>query len=126
MRTDLYYRLCGHHIEIPPLRQRQQDIPYSSTISWNSSPGDGQKQTDGAQGTAPVTGQLPFPGNIRELKGMVFDAMSLHKTKMLSMDAFKRAIDKQPLHSQGSAKTVPASTFVADAPLPQLNEWPTC
>ncbi len=123
MRTDLYYRLCGHHIEIPPLRQRQQDIPLLLDYFLE------QAALEMGKNKPTVPKELPlllanyhFPGNIRELKGMVFDAMSLHKTKMLSMDAFKRAIDKQPLHSQGSAKTVPASTFVADAPLPQLNE----
>lgn len=33
-----------------------------------------------------------FPGNVRELRGMVFDAVSLHQSRKLSMEAFKRAM----------------------------------
>ncbi len=35
-----------------------------------------------------------FPGNIRELKAMVYDAMSVHQEMMLSMKVFKRAMDE--------------------------------
>lgn len=34
----------------------------------------------------------PFPGNIRELKAMVYDAVSLHKERILAMDTFIKAI----------------------------------
>jgi DNA-binding NtrC family response regulator len=27
-RKDLYFRLCTHHIEVPPLRERTEDIPF--------------------------------------------------------------------------------------------------
>ena len=34
----------------------------------------------------------PFPGNVRELRAMVFNAVSVHGGKKLSMDLFKRAM----------------------------------
>ena len=34
-----------------------------------------------------------FPGNIRELEGMVFDAVSRHRGGVLSMESFREKID---------------------------------
>jgi DNA-binding NtrC family response regulator len=36
-----------------------------------------------------------FPGNIRELQSMVFDAVSRHKSKVLSLDVFKAHIQRE-------------------------------
>jgi len=33
-RKDLYYRLCAHHVHIPPLRERCEDLQPWSTIFW--------------------------------------------------------------------------------------------
>ena len=35
-----------------------------------------------------------FPGNVRELRSMVYDAVGSHHGKILSMEAFKRAISE--------------------------------
>ncbi len=40
-----------------------------------------------------------FPGNVRELKAMVYDAVSLHQGGILSMEAFIRAIGERPAHA---------------------------
>ena len=32
-RNDLYYRLCGHQVQIPPLRERKDDLPFWTTSS---------------------------------------------------------------------------------------------
>ena len=34
----------------------------------------------------------PFPGNIRELEGMIFDAVSLHKSGILSLAGIRQKI----------------------------------
>jgi DNA-binding NtrC family response regulator len=65
-----------------------------------------------------------FPGNIRELKSMVYDALSVHQSKMLSMDSFKRAIDSHGSNpvAGGENKGAEAVLFDATEPLPSLHD----
>lgn len=74
LRQDLYYRLQGAEIEIPPLRERDGDIPllvahYLAEIwpeeSWPSAE---LPVTDEAMAALEA---YPWPGNIRELQNMV-------------------------------------------------------
>ncbi len=124
MRKDLYYRLCGHHVHVPPLRERKDDIELLLHHFLK------QAATEFGKNKPAIPKELPvllanynFPGNVRELKGMVFDAMGMHKSKMLSMDAFKRAIDKQvPPTARSAQEAAVEGVFVADSPLPQLSE----
>ncbi len=53
---------------------------------------------------------------------MVYDAISMHKNKTLSMDAFKKAIDKQEAGLQPVGEVEHGSIFVPEIPLPRLNE----
>ncbi|MEI8617926.1 hypothetical protein P4S63_14495 [Pseudoalteromonas sp. B193] len=54
-----------------------------------------------------------FPGNIRELRAMAFDAMSTHQSGELSMKAFKGIIDSMPgvnIHAQPEKPLFEGST----------------
>ncbi len=123
LRKDLYYRLCGHHVDIPPLKNRKNDIPLLLDHFL-------KKAADEFNKTKPrIPKELPlmlmnydFPGNIRELKGMVYDAMGLHKAKMLSMAAFKKAIDKGDSSRHIPKEALGKSVFAPDRPLPHLRE----
>ncbi len=95
IRKDLYYRLCGHHVHIPPLRERKVDIELLLHHFLNQAAMEFGKTKPAFPKELPILlANYSFPGNVRELKGMIYDAISLHKNKMLSMDAFKKAIDK--------------------------------
>lgn len=94
-RKDLFYRLNVHHIHIPPLRKRKNDIPLLVEYFLDLASQKYKKKKP----TVPpelitLLSNYTFPGNIRELQGMVFDAMSLHKSRTLSLDSFKRVMDK--------------------------------
>ena len=77
-REDLYYRLKGVEVELPPLRQRTADIPH--LVRYFA---DRFAQTEGI----PVPRFAPealallmshqFPGNVRELQNLVEAAVSL-------------------------------------------------
>lgn len=94
-RKDLYYRLKVHHIHIPPLRERTDDLPLLIDFFLDeASQKLGKKKPTPPDELAVLLSTYHFPGNVRELRSMVFDAVSTHKSKKLSMEKFKMAIDK--------------------------------
>jgi two-component system response regulator AtoC len=71
-RQDLYYRLLGLPIELPPLRQRGSDILLLSTYFLNEfcSSNNKSKQLL-SKGAKNKLLAYPFPGNVRELKALI-------------------------------------------------------
>ncbi|MEJ2099823.1 MAG: sigma-54 dependent transcriptional regulator [Desulfobacterales bacterium] len=94
-RKDLYYRLCDHQIHIPPLRSRREDLPLlvEHFLEKASKTLDKKKPTPPAE-LIILLSTYHFPGNIRELESLIFDAVSSHKSGKLSMDLFKAHISK--------------------------------
>lgn len=94
-RKDLYYRLLTHHIHIPPLRQRKEDIPLlvehflekGAQILHKKAPTPPRELFT-------LLEVYSFPGNIRELEGMIFDAVSRHRSGVLSMESFREKIGR--------------------------------
>ncbi len=92
-RKDLYYRLRTHHVHIPPLRDRKCDLPLLMEHFL-------QQAAESLSRPAPTPPKdlirllesYSFPGNIRELEGMVFDAVSRSTGTTMSRDAFESAI----------------------------------
>jgi len=92
-RNDLYYRLCGHQIQIPPLRERKDDLPLLldhfiaiMSESLRITPPSYPKEL------VDLLETYHFPGNVRELQGMVNDAVACSKSRMLSQEPFRRSI----------------------------------
>jgi DNA-binding NtrC family response regulator len=109
-RPDLYYRLLTHHIHIPPLRGRPEDIGPLLTHFLEKSARELRKKTP----TPPrELGMLlrtcPFPGNVRELESLVFDAVSKHGGGVLSTAHFRAHLEKHGC----AAAAVPAATPAA-------------
>jgi DNA-binding NtrC family response regulator len=96
-RKDLYYRLDVHHIHIPPLCRHRDDIALlvehfleEAAQSYNK-----KKPTPPAE-LITMLENYAFPGNVRELRAMVYNAVSAHTSGMLSMKSFRKALgDKQ-------------------------------
>ncbi len=119
-RKDLFYRLRTHHINIPPLRERKEDIPLLFSHFLEEAAAEFGKKVPTVPNELPVLlANYAFPGNIRELKAMVYDAMSVHKEMMLSMRVFKRAMD---IGLDDESLCLQESPFAAVAQLPQLHE----
>ena len=92
-RKDLYYRLRSHHIHIPPLRERKEDIPGLLDHFLE------EASLSLGKGIPSIPPELPtllaayhYPGNIRELQAMVFDAVTRHKKGVLSLKSFRDII----------------------------------
>jgi DNA-binding NtrC family response regulator len=95
-RKDLYFRLCDHHIHIPPLRERREDLPVlvEHFIAKTSKELEKKKPTPPAE-LITLLSTYHFPGNVRELESMMYDAVSRHKSGKLSMTVFKSHITKK-------------------------------
>ncbi|HJV67358.1 MAG TPA: sigma-54 dependent transcriptional regulator [Geomonas sp.] len=97
-RNDLYYRLCGHRVHLPPLRERLDDIPllldhFLATTSASL----GKKKPTPPPELAVLLALYNFPGNIRELEALVFDAVLRHRSGILSMETFRAVIGDERL-----------------------------
>ena len=92
-REDLFYRLRTHLIHMPPLRERLDDIPLLlGHFIGMAAEEFKRKRPSYHQGLIDLLQSYHFPGNVRELRAMAFDAVGRHKAKMLSTNAFRSAI----------------------------------
>ncbi|MBJ6752067.1 sigma-54-dependent transcriptional regulator [Geomonas anaerohicana] len=122
-RKDFYYRLCGHHIHIPALRERPDDIPLLFDHFLEEAARDLKKKKPTVPKELPVLlTNYPFPGNVRELRALVYDAMSRHEAHMLSMETFKRVLGKDQHRALRLNEQGERSVFVPTEPLPALHE----
>ena len=125
-RRDLYYRLQTHHIHVPPLRDRRDDLPLlvEHFLDRASEQFGKDKPTLPAEFFT-LLGVYHFPGNIRELESMIFDAVSRHKRGVLSMKSFKAKIGHQAVVGQvGTNETDRENALPFTDLLPTLDELP--
>jgi DNA-binding NtrC family response regulator len=109
-RKDLYYRLKSHHVTIPPLRERLEDIPVLLDYFLD----EASKTMNKTRPTYPVQlldylAAYAFPGNIRELKAVILNAVACHQKGVLSLSCFRDII----VNSETFLKPDPLS-FIQD------------
>lgn len=103
-RDDLYFRLRTHHVHLPPLHERKGDIPLLvSHFLKQAAEALGKKIPVPPPELFTLLSTYHFPGNIRELEGMVRDAVSRHKGGVLSTESFRQEIDEQTSALHGRA-----------------------
>jgi formate hydrogenlyase transcriptional activator len=77
-RQDLYYRLNVFPITVPPLRQRQEDIPLLvQAFTERYARKLGKQITSIPKETMKALQEYPWPGNIRELESIIERAVIL-------------------------------------------------
>ncbi len=93
LRKDLYYRLTGHHVHVPALRERPEDIPLlAAYLLEEAARSLGKKKPTPASELYTLLSAYDFPGNVRELKMLIHDAVARHRSGVLSMESFREAI----------------------------------
>ncbi|MBF0437710.1 MAG: sigma-54-dependent Fis family transcriptional regulator [Magnetococcales bacterium] len=126
-RQDLFYRLTSHRIEIPPLRERPEDIPLLLGYFIQ----DAARVMNKAIPNTPtqLLGLLSayhFPGNVRELRALVYDAVARHSGgPTLAMDSFHQAIrasSKPAVELAVETNGSPNPTLFSSGPFPSLKE----
>jgi transcriptional regulator with GAF, ATPase, and Fis domain len=85
-REDLFYRLNVFPIEVPPLRDRREDIPLLSwTFVKEFSNSMGKPVAEIADESMAALQAYHWPGNIRELRNIIERAMILNQGSTLSI-----------------------------------------
>lgn len=83
-REDLYYRLNVIPVEIPPLRERNEDIPLLTNYFIEKYSKEFNKEI---KKISPYALQLlmqhPFPGNVRELENIIERSVALETTNII-------------------------------------------
>lgn len=94
-RKDLYYRLRSHRITLPPLRERLEDLPVIlPRLLADAAAAMGKKVPTAPPELLTLLRNYTFPGNIRELRAMVYDAVSQHSSGILSLHTFKEELQR--------------------------------
>ncbi|CAG1066479.1 Regulatory protein AtoC [uncultured bacterium] len=123
-RKDLYYRLRAHQIHIPPLRERMDDIPVLLDYYLEEAAHSMKKKKP----TPPpelktLMSTYNFPGNVRELQAMVYDAVARHKGGVLSLESFREIIGQERLGAATQARAAEESAqYGSSEHFPTLRE----
>jgi len=89
-RKDLYHRLCVHHVQVPPLRERREDLLLLvDHFIEEASEKLGKQSPALSLELFPLFEAYSFPGNVRELQSLIFDAVRNHKSGKLSVEGFQ-------------------------------------
>ena len=86
-RSDLFYRLNVFPIEVPPLRERQEDIPLLVKYLIDRYARKAGKNIRGVnKRSLELLQSYPWPGNIRELQNVIERSVIVCETENLSVD----------------------------------------
>ena len=95
-RSDLFYRLNVFPIEIPPLRERRDDIPLLVEYFIDHFARKAGKNFSGVnKKTLNLLQSYPWPGNIRELQNVVERSVIVCETENFSVD--ESWLSRQPV-----------------------------
>ncbi|MCP3922907.1 MAG: sigma-54-dependent Fis family transcriptional regulator [Desulfobacterales bacterium] len=83
-RNDLYYRLKGGWLHLPPLRERKEDIPLLVHRFFKTITGDDESVPVESTSVMEKLTLYDYPGNIRELQSIIQSALNLSKGKPIS------------------------------------------
>lgn len=123
-RKDLFFRLRGHMLNIPPLRERREDLPLLISHFLDEIKAESGSEVDADVHELSVfLGGYPFPGNVRELQHLVHDAASICDHNELKAEHFEKLL-VVPGKSSSSSDPVPdfAKNVTFGTRLPTLQE----
>jgi DNA-binding NtrC family response regulator len=120
-RRDLFYRLQTHILAIPPLRSRPRDLPLLMDHFAALAAADlGRPPVVVPAEAAELLAGYAFPGNVRELRSLMYDALA--RTPLgapLSLMPFRKAM---AMDAPGKALVAPTTGMQFPATLPSLAE----
>ena len=105
-REDLFYRISVFPIEVPPLRNRKEDlISLAQHFLETTCKNFGRKKLKLTRGQADQIMHYEWPGNVRELKNVIERAVILSKGNVLRLDLSMPEMSIGDEYPQSAAKT---------------------
>ena len=110
-RRDLYYRINVLHIELPPLRDRQADIPrLVEAFVEEVSARNGRRFAGISADAMRILCEYAWPGNVRELRNLVESMVVLSPGKEIGPDDIPEQV-----RSPGSSPLLPVPSPAREA-----------
>jgi transcriptional regulator with GAF, ATPase, and Fis domain len=98
-RSDLFYRLNVFPIEMPPLRERREDIPVLAEYFVDHCARKARKDIQGiSKESLDLLRSYSWPGNVRELQNVIERSVIMCETETFSVD--KTWLARQPLAAE--------------------------
>ncbi len=122
-REDLYYRLNLFPVEIPPLRDRPEDIPLlidHFLTRFNHT--QGRTITGLTHSAMEILLNHAYPGNVRELQNIIEHAFILCKTSHIGPDCLPAYLRKKDLHKNNGRGRKALDEFERDLILETLQK----
>ena len=120
-REDLFYRISTITVELPPLRERKEDIPDLVNFFLRKSQIDMKKEIHQVDDAVwDYLKSYDYPGNIRELKNIIERFVVLASDGVISHrdipGNYVPSVDGEPIeHGQEISHTIPLKEFRKDA-----------
>ncbi len=96
-REDLYYRLKAIDIELPPLRQRREDIPLLVEHFTHKFSEELKKSVpEVSEEALRILIGYAWPGNVRELENVIHRAMTLSQTEAILPEDLPASMVQEP------------------------------
>jgi DNA-binding NtrC family response regulator len=111
LREDLFYRLNVFAIELPPLRQRKEDLPLLIQSFITEFNGRNNKHVTGVEPAAMrVLEQYSWPGNVRELRNVVERAVILSSGEFIELKHLPPLVTGTPDTAKPTVALTPGIT----------------
>jgi transcriptional regulator with PAS, ATPase and Fis domain len=117
-REDLYYRLNVFQIEVPPLRQRHEDIPLLAAFFLDRVSSKMKKTVRGFSEEAQyILMRYDYPGNVRELENAIQRAVALAEDDLIRPEDLPPRMRERPtprIEGPKSALEIPDGLTLED------------
>jgi two-component system response regulator AtoC len=110
-REDLFYRLNVIPLEVPPLRERREDIPaLVAHFARTTARSNGRETASFAPDAVELLAQQPWPGNVRQLENMIERLVVLSDAPSISRAAVEREVERESARERSARGPTAAGT----------------
>jgi two-component system NtrC family response regulator len=114
-REDLYYRLNVVRIQMPPLRERREDIPLLAAHFLHKYASENEKDLQGFSSEALnyISG-YEWPGNVRQLQNVIERCVVLTSGDTIAVDDLPAEVRDEESQFKGAVDLLPSRLNLSD------------